>query len=167
MRRAAALMLLAVPLAACGDGDGTSISITARSADGDATIATDANGRLSIKAPGFDGSIQLPKINISAEDFDVNGVQLPPGSVIRGLDVNADDRAGSADSDTVTLRFESPVALAEAQRWFRDNMAERNFEVQPRGTGFAGKTDEGDAFAVDLTADGAERTRGVMVVAGQ
>lgn len=167
MYRIAALMLLALPLAACGDDEGTAISLNARSDDGNSTVSTDADGRLSIRAPGFEGSIKLPKIQISAEDFDVNGVKLPPGSVIQGLDVDADDRTGSDDKGTVSVTFESPVSVGEAQTWFRDNMAERNFVVQPRGTGFAGKTDDGEDFAIDLSADGDGRSKGTMTVSGQ
>lgn len=160
--RTLALLLLAAPLAAC-DGNGASISITSKNADGNTLVSTDANGQMAIKAEGFEGSIKLPKIKIDAEDFDLNGVKLYPGSTIGGLDVNAVEQKGE-DKGKVSVAFTSPAPIATVQAWFRDTMAKRNFKVEADGTGLKGTTDEGDAFRLALTADGADKAKGSLHV---
>ena len=161
MSRHAAL-LLALPLAACGNEPqgNTSFSIDAQGDGGNVSIASsDSGGRLSIKGPGIDGSVKLPKIDIGAADFDVDGVKLYPGSTIRDFNLNAADEG----KGKVTIAFESPAALDKVQGWFRDAMAQQRFKVTPRGSGFAGTTEDGDSFTLDLEAAG-DRTRGRMTV---
>ena len=160
------LALLFVPfaLAAC-DGAGTNISLSGNSGEGNVSIKTGADGQLAIEAPGVSIASKLPKINLTAEDFDVNGLKLYPKSEIRELNA-VGDNTGEKDKGQVTVAFESPAALATVQAWFRDNLAKQGFKVEPRGNGFAGTTDEGEAFSLDLTADGDARTKGRMEVRG-
>jgi hypothetical protein len=165
MLRALPLLLLALPLAACGGGEGTSISINASGGeDGNSSIATDANGQVAINVPGFSGAIKLPKIQINAENFDINGLKLYPKSRISDLKVDAEDKAGDRDQGKVRVAFESPAALATVQGWFRDNLAKQGFKVQPQGNGFAGTTDEGESFALTLDPDGADKIKGRIEV---
>lgn len=162
----AVLLLTLLPLAACdGSGNGTSVSINAKSdSDGNASISTDANGQMAIKAPGFEGAIKLPKIHIDAEDFDVNGVKLYPNSTIAALNVDAEEKAGDKDRGQVRVAFESPAALAMVQGWFRDKMTARGFKVEADGTGLKGTTDEGDPFRLQLNAEGDQKTKGQLEV---
>lgn len=165
MFRSSLLLFAVLPLSACGEGPGTSVTIDARSeGEGNATIAADGNGSLSIKAPGFDGSLKLPPIRIEAEDFDVNGLNLYPGSTIRDLHVDAEERLGSPDRGKVRIAFEAPAPLATVQAWFREKLAAQDFVVAPEGNGFAGKTSDGDSFALQLEADGEGKTKGRMEV---
>ena len=168
MARLAAL-LLALPLAACGGGGGDSnFSIHAEGKDGNVAVASDGSGHMSIKAPGIEGSIKLPKIDIDAADFDVDGVKLYPGSKIHDFNISAADRAASGkDQGQVTIAFDSPASLDKVQGWFRDNMAQQGFKVAPKGNGFAGTTSDGGAVTLDLTADGDERTTGKMILSNK
>ncbi len=168
MSRLAAL-LLALPLAACGGTDGNSnFSIHAEGKDGNVAIASDDSGHMSIKAPGIEGSVKFPKIDIDAADFEVDGVKLYPGSKIHDFNLSAADRpAGDKDQGQVTIAFDSPAALDKVQGWFRDNMAQQGFRVTARGSGFAGTTSDGNAVTLDLAADGNERTTGKMVLSNK
>jgi hypothetical protein len=163
-----AFLLLLPALAACdGHGDGnTSISIKADTGDGNVSLSTDKQGRTQIKAPGFEGSIKLPKLDIGAEDFDVNGVKLYPGSTIHDLSLDASDSAGGKDHAKVSVAFDAPASLDKVQAWFRDKMAAHRFKIAPDGSGFTGTTDEGDPIAVELRADGAEKSTGRLTVRG-
>jgi hypothetical protein len=165
MTRLAALML-ALPLAACGgDGGNSNFSIHAEGKDGNVAIASDDGGHLSIKAPGIEGSVKFPKIDIDAADFQVDGVKLYPGSKIHDFNISAADRpAGDKDEGQVAIAFDSPAALDKVQGWFRDNMAQQGFKVTAKGTGFAGTTPDGGPVTLDLTAAGDERTTGTMVL---
>ena len=165
MLRALPLVLIALLLAACGDGPGTSISINASSdEDGNSSIATDANGQVAIDVPGFSGKIKLPKMQINAENFDINGLKLYPNSKIGNLHVDAEEKLGQRDKGKVQVSFESPAALATVQAWFRDNLSKQGFKVQPQGNGFAGTTDEGEPFTLQLEANGADKARGRIEV---
>lgn len=165
MLRPALLLLAALPLAACDGGPGTSIKINAKGdGEGNAAFASDANGQMAIKVPGFEGSLKLPPIKIDAEDFEVNGLHLYPGSTIRDLQVDAQERTGGRDTGKVVVAFDSPAALPTVQAWFRDNLAKQGFKVEAQGSGFAGTTDEGDPFRLDLQPDGDARAKGRMEV---
>jgi hypothetical protein len=158
-----AAIALPLMLAACGEsGSNTSISI--KGEDGNVAIATDANGVTSIKAPGVDASIKLPKIDIDEANFDVNGVKLYPGSTIKDFNLDASDGGTDKHKGRVGIAFEAPAALDKVQAWFRDNMAKRGFKVSAQGSGFAGTTDEGDPITLELSADGADKSKGKMTV---
>jgi hypothetical protein len=157
-----AALLLALPLAACGNEPQGNASIAIQADDGEGNFSltsNDSGGRASIRGPGIEGSIKLPKIDIGAADFQVDGVKLYPGSTIRDFNLNAAEQG----KGKVSIAFESPAALDKVQGWFRDNMAQQRFKVTPRGNGFAGTTEDGDPVTLDLEAAG-ERTRGRMTV---
>lgn len=155
-----AAFALPLLLAACGPGGNTNISI--HDADGDVNISTDDNGHASIKLPGLDASIKLPKMDITGSNFDVNGVKLYPGSTVK--DVNVDATSGDGKDGRVALKFEAPASLDKVQTWFRDAMAQHHFKVSPQGSGFAGTTDDGQPITLELEADGPDKARGTMTV---
>ena len=163
--RALVLLALPLPLAACdGSGGGTTVSIdTGSDGDGNSTVSL-ANGTLAVKAEGFEGSIKMPRIDIGAADFDVNGLKLDPDSVIRDLHVDAEEHASGHDGGKVSVQFESPAALATVRQWFRDRLARQRFKFNDKGNGFVGTTADGDAFALTLDADGNAETKGRIEV---
>lgn len=156
-----AALALPLTLAACGPGANTNISIQDK--DGNVNIATDDEGRTSIKLPGVDASIKLPRINIDAADFDVNGVKLYPESTIKTFNLDANDQ-GAKHEGRIAVKFESPAPLDKVQAWFRDAMAKRGFKVSAVGNGFAGTTDDGQPVTLELEADGADKSKGTITV---
>jgi hypothetical protein len=155
-----AALALPLMLAACGPG-GTMINV--HDDDGDVNISTDDNGHASIKLPGIDASIKIPKLTVTGSNFDVNGVKLYPGSTIRDVNIDAHDGGDNKDGH-VAIKFESPGSLEKVQAWFRDAMAKHNFKVSPQGNGFAGTTDDGQPVTVELEADGPDKAKGSMTV---
>ncbi len=159
----AALLLLALPLAACNAPSGN-ISIQGSDGDGNVTIHADGNGQTTINVPGIDAKISLPKINIDEKDFDVNGMKLYPGSKITDFNVDAQDSKDGKDNGRVRIAFDAPASVDKVQAWFRDGMAQRGFKVSAKGSGFAGTTDKGDPITLELNADGTDKAKGVMEV---
>lgn len=160
------LLLLPLALAAC-DGKGTSISINATSDDGDNATFRMNNNTLAIKSEGFEGSVKVPAIKMTAENFDMDGVKLYPNSTITGFNMDVQDHKGDQkDEGKVTAAFTSPAALATVQGWFRDKLTEKGFKFAPKGNGFAGTTEDGESFTIDLSAEGGDKTSGKMVIAG-
>lgn len=151
--------LLPLSLAACGGVGG---NITINDKDGNVAIATDKDGRTTIKAPGVDITTTLPKVSLKAEDFDINGMKLYPGSTISDVNIQAGDNGNA--NDHVALKFAAPADLASVQAWFRDQTGKHGFKVTPSGNGFAGTTDDGQPITIELNADGKGKTSGALRV---
>ena len=158
---------LAAALAACGgdggDGNGTSISV--KTGEGDASIKTDKDGRVAIKAPGFEGSLKLPKFDLGAGDFQVDGLKLYPGSTIASLNVDANQDKGG--DDTVRVQFDAPAAADQVRTWFREQMQSAGFTVAANGSQLSGKTSEGSDFTLKLDPAGDSKSRGTLTVQGK
>jgi len=159
MNRLFVPLLLPIALAACHGS--ANINFDGNDTDGNSVISTDANGRIQIKAPGIQGSITLPKMPLDAKNFDIDGVTLYPGSTLKNLKVN--DGAGDKDGQVI-VEFESPAAPTLVRDWFRDNMTKQGFKVTTKDDNLIGTTDDGQPFALQLSAQGDGRTRGLMQV---
>ncbi|MEG3175901.1 hypothetical protein U1872_06640 [Sphingomonas sp. RB3P16] len=156
-----AMTLLA--LSACDGGKhGTSISIN--SSDGDATGSLDGNGEATVDTPFFKGKVKIPKLQLDASDFEMNGVHLYPGSTIGGLNIDAKDRPGTKQDGRVRVTFTSPAAATTVREWFKDKLTAANFKVAPVGTGLSGKTDEDQPFRLELTPVAKGKADGVITI---
>lgn len=161
MPRLMLFALLALPLPGCNQPDeGTTISINADS--GNVLGAVDGkSGEVKLDVPGFSGKIKLPKIQLDADNFDLNGVHLYPGSTINNVNVAG---GGKQDSGTVEVSFTSPANPAAVQQWFQDRLNKVGFTVNPGGNGLVGTTDEHKPFALDLSPDGQDRSKGKITL---
>ena len=172
MIRPAALLILmtAIPLSACGgSADGTSISLNASGDDGNVVADVDGKtGQMSIDVPGFAGKIKMPKISLDAENFDMNGVHLYPGSTIGGMNIDAKDGGATGkDSGMVRLNFESPAKPDVVRAWFLKELTEAGeYKLQPEGTGLSGKSSDGKQFNLDLAPAGDNKSSGMIVIGG-
>lgn len=137
-------------LAACGsdkDGDATTISIQGDNASGiSATAGKD--GAVKIDTPIFKGEFKMPKIQLDAGNFEINGVHLPPGSKITGM--NIADGEGEADGQ-MRVTFASPVSAGELQRWFAQRLPDTGFKLTATGNALSGTTDDGKAFRLQAS----------------
>ena len=152
-------------LAACGSHkDGASFTLNSSDADGNVVANVDGNGQATIDTPFFKGKITVPKLKLDASDFDMNGVHLYPGSTISGMNIDAHDGPGKDDSGRVRVTFASPAAPATVRDWFKDKLNAAGFKLTAKGEGLTGTTDEDKPFTLDLTADGTEKSRGVITI---
>lgn len=167
MTRTWLVLPLMVALAACGggSGEGNGASISVKSGEGEATIKADKDGRVAIKAPGFEGSVKLPKFDLGAENFEVDGLKLYPGSTIASLNVDANREAGG--EDTVRVQFDSPAAAGQVRSWFQEQMQAAGFTVTAKDGQFSGKTSEGSDFTLKLDPAGDSKSRGTLTVLGK
>jgi hypothetical protein len=156
------LAALALPLAACGsnaDG-GTTIAINADGGDGNVKAAVDGDtGEVSLKLPGFSAKVDLPKIQLDANDFDLNGVHLYPGSTITTMDIDGQDQ-----NSKVRIGFDSPAAPETVRDWFEPKLEDAGFTLHDEGTGLAGTTDEGKPFSMTLAPAGGDHTTGTITL---
>ncbi len=154
---------LAATLAACGgEGEGTSISI--QGDNGSVTAQADKDGKVSVKAPGFEGSIKLPKFTIGADNFEIDGVKLYPGATIASL--NIDDRQDGTERGGVKVNFDAPADAARVRDWFREQMEGAGFTVTGTGADLTGKTKSGDPYTLTIADNGEAKSRGTLTVTG-
>ena len=155
---ALAVVSTTVTLSACDRGErGASISIDA---DGNDAQVNASGGNVSIDTPVFKGSFQMPKLDLTAENFDVNGVRLYPGSRIGGVNVDADGGAGR--DGTVTVRFDSPADVTTVRDWFVAEFRKAGVTVTPAPDGVSGRTED-KPFRIELTPAG-QRAQGVVTI---
>ncbi len=157
--------LALIPLAACGDGkEGSSFSINSSDADGNAGASIDAKGEATIDTPFFKGKVTIPKLKLNAENFEMNGVHLYPGSTISGMNVDVKDRSGNENDGLVRVTFASPAAPATVRDWFKGKLNAAGFKLNDKGNGLTGKTDEDKPFTLELTPDGTDKSNGVITI---
>ncbi len=154
------LAIFAVPLVGCdGAKEGTTISLDTRDSDGGGNVTAGVDGKtgqVSINAPGFSGKFSLPKIQLDAKNFDLNGVHLYPGSKIKGMSIFADHGDGDEKSGKVRVSFDSPADPATVRTWFADKLAKADFKLTASGDSLTGTDEKGDPISIKLTpaADG-------------
>ena len=153
-------MLAALALSACDrPTEGTSISIN--SSDGQTLAAVDGkSGEVKLALPGFSGAFKLPKMSLEADNFELNGVHLYPGSKIRNVDV------GNGRDKAFTMTFDSPADPATVRGWFRDKMGDADFTLTDQGGAIVGKTAEEKPFRLDLRSAGGDQSTGTITLGG-
>ncbi len=153
-----AATVLALPLAACDrQGDGTSVTINADG--GNALGSVDAkSGEVKVDVPGFSGQFKLPKLQLDATDFDLNGVHLYPGSTIDTVDVGTGGKNAG-----LRLGFTSPAGAEQVRDWFQERLGKAGFTLKQDGSGLTGTTDENKPFRLELDGDGA-KAKGIIVL---
>ena len=157
-----AFLIAAAPLAACGSPDaGTSVTINAGSDAASIKGDLTKGGTATIDVPGFKGSIQLPKLQLDADNFEMNGVHLFPGSTIGGVNVNSDNKEG-----VVNVSFDSPGSVTAVRDWYRDKLQAAGFKLTQDGNGLTGITDEGKPFRMTLDAAGTDKAKGNIAIGG-
>ena len=158
---ASALLLLA----ACDNGkDGASFSINTSDTDGNASTSVDSEGEATIDTPFFKGKVTIPKLKLDGSDFEMNGVHLYPGSTISAMNVDAHDRPGEKNDGSVRVTFASPAAPATVRDWFKEKLNAAHFKLTAKANGLTGTTDEDKPFTLDLTPDGAGKSKGVITI---
>lgn len=156
--RALMVTVAAISLAACGrSGDeGTSVSIDA----GNGSAAVDgATGEVTVDTPMMKGSFKLPKIQFTADNFEINGVHLYPGTKIGAMDVNADDGGGR-----VRVKFASPAPVATVRDWLSTEFEKAGMRVDATGNSVSG-TSDGKPFRIDLRPQG-NQAAGEVTIGG-
>ncbi len=144
---------------------GTTVTVNAKDDDGsDVAIKADgATGRIAMDVGGFKANVKLPKMMLDESDFDIDGVDLYPGSKVATVDVNADERGGS-DRAMIKVGFTSPADPATVRKWFMKAFADKSRTVAATAQGLSGKTEDGDDFTMAFAPAGAGQTSGTVTI---
>ena len=144
----------ALALGACNKQPAGEASSAREGQDTTATATTSANGAVRASASGID---------IDGDDFDIDGVDLYPGSHIRAMNVDAVNKGGSKIS-TVKASFESPTDAKTLADWFDAEMKKEKFTFTRSGYTLSGTTDDGDAFTLTISDLGGGKANGHVVI---
>jgi hypothetical protein len=148
-------------LAACGSKSDKGTSISFDTGDGNGTITADGDrSQANISLPGFSGTFKLPKIQVKADQVDLNGVHLYPGSTVTAMDVASH---GDGDDGTAKIDFESPAAPTTVRDWFAPRLKDAGYTLRADGAGLSGKDKDGKPFKLELAPDGAGKARGTIL----
>ena len=138
-RKAAVVLAAAIGLAGCGsDDDGNAAASVNRpvSAEGKAE-----EGKISVKAPGVDLALSLPKEMTGEAKVDRDSKVLYPGATISGIAIAAGAGGNDGGDSEVEMRFatsDSPEAVAG---WYRDPARAAGYRLDKAGK-------EGDAWII-------------------
>jgi len=161
------VLLAALPLAlsACSKSeDGSAVSIDFSDDDKSEAEKIKIGGdgedsKFSIKADGFSMEVDLPDITLDSDDFDMNDVDLYPGSQVTGFDIEDKDGQGGE----VRISFKSPAGVEKLADWYESRLTGNDFKVVRDGTSLSGETAEGDPFSLDLAELSGTETKGILL----
>jgi hypothetical protein len=129
-------------------------------------------GKIALKAPGFDLSINIPRQIAARAKSDQDSELLYPGSSINGMYIaagNGGEGKGEGKGE-VELRFAAPATPGKVEAWYRDPARAGNFaidEVRRSGAelliGGHSKGD-GETFKLRLQGDSGGGTEGRLVL---
>jgi hypothetical protein len=174
MKRAGIVLAAAVAIGVAGcdnhskddTAKGADINFAARDGSGKPKVTASADGntgRVSVSTPGFDVNLKLPKISLGADDFDIDGVKLYPGSRIDTINIDAD---GKDDKAAIDVAFTAPDDAKKVSDWFAARFAEKKIKVERSASGLAGKTTEGTDFVIEIDNAKAGGSTGAIHIAG-
>lgn len=169
--------LAVLGLAACDEPadqpeKGADVAIVAANDQGKRVFEAAADGKtgaVTVTTPGFDLNLKLPKMALGADDFDIDGVKLYPGSTIGEIRVDAGAKDKEGDS-AVDVGFTAPANAKTVAGWFARRFTQKGITFEREGDTLTGETADGDAFVVELvdeTVDGAAGAKGsIHIVSG-
>ena len=165
---AAALTVLTGCEGEIGQTGQTGQTGTGEAGGSEAASGKSEEGKLSIKAPGFDMKINIPKG--LADQADTDSELIFPGASLGGMHIEAgSERAGKRNSG-VELRFTSSEPLAKVAAWYRDPARAGSFSTaSTRREGEAvvisgTQKGDGDPFSLRLSPGPARGTEGRLTL---
>jgi hypothetical protein len=129
-------------------------------------------GRVTVEAPGFNMSIDIPEsVQADAQIDDDSGL-VYPGSTLAGLHVQGrPEGAGGQGDGEVEMRFTSPDAPERLAAWYRDPTRAPDFTIESSsraGSAFviSGRgREDGERFTVHIAPRGGGGSEARMLLA--
>ena len=90
-------------------------------------------GKISINAPGFAITFNLPKEMSRTAKADKDSKMLYPGATIAGVALAAGKGGSDADQSEVELRFRTADPVDQVAAWYRDPARAAGFRLQGIG----------------------------------
>jgi hypothetical protein len=98
-------------------------------------------GKISLKMPGVDMTLSLPKGVADEARAERDSKLLYPGATLRGMAIAAGPDSDKSGDSEVEIRFSTPDPVDKAAAWYRDPARRDGFQLQSA-------TQEGDSWLV-------------------
>lgn len=126
---------------------------------------------IAIDAEGFKANIEIPGIEFNGDKMDLDGMMLPKGSMIKGMNIKATDKGGR-EHGTVVFDFASPMTPDALATHLLEQAPKSSWGSFSRSTALDGaivlrgvKHDKGDeSIEYRLVADGKAASRGTATI---
>ncbi len=129
----------AAALSAC---DGSDRRDEAENAAGNGHVSAEGKaeeGKISLKMPGIDMSLSLPKGVADEARAERDSKLLYPGATLRGMAIAAGPDSDKSGDSEVEIRFSTPDPLDKVAAWYRDPARADGFQLRDAAR-------EGDAW---------------------
>lgn len=133
---AAAALLCACDSKGHSDETGNSAANGHVSAEGKAE-----EGKISLKMPGVDMTLSLPKGVADEARAERDSKLLYPGAILRGMAIAAGPDSDKSGDSEVEIRFSTPDPVDQVAAWYRDPARAGGFQMQ-------GAAKHGDAWLI-------------------
>lgn len=87
-------------------------------------------GKISLKMPGVDMTLSLPKGVADEARAERDSKLLYPGSTLRGMAIAAGPDSDSSGDSEVEIRFSTPDPVDKVASWYRDPARAGGFQLQ-------------------------------------
>ena len=87
-------------------------------------------GKISVKAPGFDLKFSLPKGMVGEAKAERDSKLLYPGAILRGMAIAAGEGRGKGGDSEVEIGFSTPDPLDKVVAWYRDPARAEGFRLE-------------------------------------
>lgn len=98
-------------------------------------------GKISLKMPGVDMTLSLPKGVADEARAERDSKLLYPGAILRGMAIAAGPDSDKSGDSEVEIRFSTPDPVERVAAWYRDPARADGFQLQRASK-------EGDAWLV-------------------
>ena len=98
-------------------------------------------GKISLKMPGVDMTLSLPKGVADEARAERDSKLLYPGATLRGMAIAAGPDSDKSGESEVEIRFSTPDPLDKVAAWYRDPARAEGFQLERA-------TKEGDSWLV-------------------
>jgi hypothetical protein len=131
----------AVSLCAC-DGKGRSDATDDKAAEPQVSAeGKSEEGKVSLKMPGIDMTISLPKGVADEARAERDSKLVYPGATLRGMAIAAGPGSEKSGDSEVEIRFSSPDPVDRVAAWYRDPARADGFRLE-------GAARQGDSWLV-------------------
>lgn len=139
--------------------ESTDIAINLGDGDGKIAIKSDGNdqNRVNLKLPGMDINVKVPNIDINADDVDIGGVDMYPGTKLKSFNIDSGKSSGN-EKALVRVGMTFPAAGSTVADYYESAMKQKAMTYTRNGTSFSGKTDDGDRFTLAIAGAGETST---------
>ena len=131
--------------------------------DGAKASAVGGDNGFKISTDDFKASLEIPGLQMGGKNFDVDGMELLPGSQVRGMNVVSHKTDGAKD-EKVTITFTSPGTPEAVLTHAAAEAKEKGWAVARTANGLGG-TKGAKTIAYAVVPDGA-KTDGTVTITG-